>query len=315
MLVAGARKELAYLDRFGSRRAPYKGLRRDCYDNKKQEPSDHAKNLDRYLLLAPSLVPDNDSLTTFCLRHPDPNINNFKVSRDSSGLRIRSLLDWQHAAVLPLFLHAGMPYDIQNEEDEVSRRMIKPNLPDNFDNLSQEEQEWEKELLRRRLVHYHYILSTATYNRAHHKALSYPFGSFCRRIFNHSAAPWEGETIKLLQALIEMVLDWERFAKDGSMPCPVVFTQDEMDAAFKLCQALESADENERNLRNYVGYGPETWVSVDNYEKAMASGEEIKQKMLEEYSGDVKMTEERRSYIAKCWPLDNMDEEELDEYM
>ena len=69
-----------------------------------------------------------------------------------------------------------------------------------------------------------------------------------------------------------------------------------------VCQALESADENEKNLRNYVGYGPETWVSVDNYEKAMASGEEIKQKMLEEYSGDVKMTEERRSYIAKWWP-------------
>ena len=56
-------------------------------------------------------------------------------------------------------------------------------------------------------------------------------------------------------------------------------------------------------------------MSVDNYEKAMASGEEIKQKMLEEYSGDVEMTEERRNYIAKCWPLDNMDQEELDEYM
>ena len=259
-------------------------------------------------------MPDNDSLNTFCLRHPDLNINNFKVSRDSGGLRIRSLLDWQHAAVLPLFLHAGMPYDIQNEEDKVSRSMIKPNLPDNFDKLSQEEQEWEKELLRRRLVHYHYVVSTATYNRVHHKALSYPLGNFCRRIFNYSIAPWEGETIKLLQALIEMVLDWERFAKDGT-PCPVVFTPDEIDAAFKLCQALERAEENERSLRNYVGYGPETWVSVDNYEKAMASGEEMKQKMLEEYSRDEVMTEERRSYFAKCWPLDDMDEEELDEHM
>ena len=63
---------------------------------------------------------------------------------DSSGLQIRSVLDWQHAAVLPLFLHAGMPYDIQNEEDEVSRSMTKPNLPDDFDKLSQEVQIWEK---------------------------------------------------------------------------------------------------------------------------------------------------------------------------
>ena len=244
MLVAGARKELAYLDQFGSPRAPYKGLRRDCYYNEKQEPSDHAKNLDRYLLLAPSLVPDNDSLTTFCLRHPDLNINNFRVSRDSSDVQIRSVLDWQHAAVLPLFLHAGMPYDIQNEEDEVSRAMIKPNLPDEFDKLSQEEQKWEKELLRHRLVHYHYILSTATYNRAHHKALVYPFGNFCCRIFNYATAPWKGETIELLWALIEIVLDRERFSKDGA-PCPVVFTPNEIDAAIKLCQALESAEENE----------------------------------------------------------------------
>ena len=73
MLVAGARKELAYLDQFGLRRAPYKGLQRYCYHNEKQELSDRAKNLDRYLLLAPSLVPDNDFLMTFCLCHPDFN--------------------------------------------------------------------------------------------------------------------------------------------------------------------------------------------------------------------------------------------------
>ena len=32
---------------------------------------------------------------------------------DTSGLRIRSMLDWQHAVVLSLFLHVGMPYGIQ----------------------------------------------------------------------------------------------------------------------------------------------------------------------------------------------------------
>ena len=45
VLLAGARKELAYLDQFGSRRVSYKGLRRDCHHNEKQEQSDQAKNL------------------------------------------------------------------------------------------------------------------------------------------------------------------------------------------------------------------------------------------------------------------------------
>ena len=207
-----------------------------------------------------------------------------------------------------------MPYDIQNEEDEISRSMTEPSLPDDFGKLSQEEQIWEKELLRRRLVHYHYNLSTATYNRVHYKGLVYPFSNFRRRIFNYATAPWEGETIKLLWALIEMVVNWERFAKDGT-PCPVVFTPDEIDAAEKLCQALESAEENERTLINYVGYGPEIWVRVANYEKDMASGQELKQKMLEVYSEEEVMTEDKRALIAACWPLDDMDEVESEEYM
>ena len=48
-LATGANKELAYLDQFGSPRAPYKGFRRDCCNNEKQEPSNHANNLS-YLL-------------------------------------------------------------------------------------------------------------------------------------------------------------------------------------------------------------------------------------------------------------------------
>ena len=87
-----------------------------------------------------------------------------------------------------------MPHGIQNEEDEVSRSMTVPKLPDDFDKLSQNEQVWEKKLLRRCLVHYHYILSTAVYNSVHHKGLEYLFGNFCRRISNYASAPWEGET-------------------------------------------------------------------------------------------------------------------------
>lgn len=254
VLVTGARKELAYLDRFGSPRTPYQRFRREPYNYEKQPPSDHAENLRRYLCLAPSLVPDDDSLSDFCIRHPDLTDSNLKVSADSSGLQILSVLDWQHAAVLPLFLHAGMPDVIQNEEDEVSRRMVEPKLPDDFDKLSEEKQEWEMELLRRRLVHYHYNLSTATYNRIHHKGLVYPLNTFRRRIFNHAAAMWEGETIKLLYALMDMVSGWASFAKDGT-PCPVVFTEDEKARAEKLYQDLANVEIGEKMLMDNVGYG------------------------------------------------------------
>ena len=86
-------------------------------------------------------------------------------------------------------------------------------------------------------VQYHYILSTAVYNRVHHKGLVYPLGHFCHPILNYASAQWEAETIKLQWVLIEMVVGWDRFAKDDT-PCPVMIMPDKIDAAVKLGQKL-----------------------------------------------------------------------------
>ncbi|KAG6883379.1 hypothetical protein C0992_008860 [Termitomyces sp. T32_za158] len=313
VMVTAAEKELAYLDRFGSPRAPYHRIRREHHNYEKQSPSDHAENLRRYLRLAPSLVPDDDTLNAFCIRHPDLTDSNIKVLKEPRGLRICSVLDWQHAAVLPLFLHAGMPDVIQNEEDEVSRSMVKPELPGTFDQLSQEDQEWERELLRRRLVHYHYNVSTAVYNRIHHNGLVYPFNPFLCHIFSQAMTAWEGETIKLRYTLIDTVFGWEKFAKDNA-PCPVVFTEDEIVMAVKLYRALAGAEKNERLMRDFVGYGEETWVPAAHYEKAKARAQELKRVTLEAGAQDEELTEEAYAAIEAHWPLDDMDEEELEEY-
>ncbi|KIM38483.1 hypothetical protein M413DRAFT_19995 [Hebeloma cylindrosporum] len=293
--------------------APYERFRREYYGYEKQPPSDHAENLRRYLHLAPFLVPGEDSLSAFCIRHPDLTDSNLKVSTDSSGLQILSMLDWQHAAVLPLFLHAGMPGVIQNEGDEVSRQMTKPRLPDNFDELSDEEKAWEMELLRRRHVHYHYNLSTAAHNRIHHRGMVYSLNPFRRRIFNHATAAWEGETINLLYALIDMTVGWASFAKDGT-PCPVVFTEEEEVAAENLYQALSNAERGESMLRDNVGYGCETWVPVAHYEDAKALGQELKRRTLEALAEDEETTKEMYAAAEANWPLDDVDEEELEEY-
>jgi hypothetical protein len=92
-MVMGAEKELAYLDWFGSSRAPHQHLHREHYGYKKRSPSDHAENLYRYLHLATSLVPKDNALNAFCIRHPDLDDSNVKVSKYCCGLRICSVLD------------------------------------------------------------------------------------------------------------------------------------------------------------------------------------------------------------------------------
>ncbi|KAJ3982143.1 hypothetical protein F5890DRAFT_1574753 [Lentinula detonsa] len=283
VLFAGAEKELAYLNQFGAPR-----------------------NLARYLRLAPSLVPDDDSLSAFCIRHPDLTDSNLRVSTDSDCLQMLSVLDWQHAAVLPLFLHA------ERRVRGVSRKMVKHELPDGHDKLTEKDKDQER-VLRRRLVHYHYNLSTATHNRIHHKGLVHPLNPYRCRIFIHATDMWEGETIKFLYALIDLVRGWGYFATDGAT-CPVVFTEKVIVAAEELWQALANAERGERWLRDFVAYGEETWVPAAHYEAAKAIGQEVKRRTFKACAEDEEMTKETYAVIEANWPLDDMNEDELRGY-
>ena len=67
-------------------------------------------------------MPDNDSLTAFCVCHPDLNLENLKISTDSSNLQIRSMLYWQHVRVELYLLREIRKSDEQWCEDpHVSR--------------------------------------------------------------------------------------------------------------------------------------------------------------------------------------------------
>lgn len=286
VLVAGAKKELTYVDHFGAPRVPYQRFRREYYKYEKQTASDHVKNLGHYLRLAPSLVPDDDSLSPFCIRHPDLTDSNLRVSTDSGGLQILSMLDWQHAAVLPLFLHAGMPSFIRT-------RSLK---------------RWSS--LNYRMTSTSYRKKTKIRRGS---SSVYPLNPFRRRIFIHATAMWEGETIKLLYALIDFVLGWEQFATDGT-PCPVVFTEKEIVAAEKLYQDLANAERGERWLRENVGYGEETWVLAAHYEAAKAFCQEVKRRTLKACAEDEETTKEAYAVIEANWSLDDMDEEEIEDH-
>ena len=140
-LNTAARKEIAYLERFGRPLLPFQRQRREAYEYKEQSPLDHMKNLERYLLMAPSLIPNDPSLRAFCIRHPDLQPSNVMVSipPDSDQLKIVSLLDWQHTPILPRFLLAGMPDRFQNYNDPKSQKLVPPSFPSNAGEMEESE--------------------------------------------------------------------------------------------------------------------------------------------------------------------------------
>ena len=281
-------------------------MRREGYQYKEQPPSDHIENLERYLLIASSLIPRNPALGHFRIRHPDLRPSNIIVSRSpDSSLHVVSLIDWQHTSILPLFLLAGIPDRLRNNHDLGSKSLTWPSPPENLDDLDENEQSEEMELYHCRLVHYHYIKSTEKYNKLHCEALADPIGRFRRGLFHLASDMWDGETLALKVALIDATQNWETLT-GGGVPCPVVFDPDDVHETMELDKEQREADEALKACEALIGgHGRGGWVPVEHYEEAMA-----RSKQLKEYALAAAESEAERIEIETHWPFDDMDEEE-----
>ena len=303
-LVAGAHKELAYLEQFGQPLLPFRRERREAYQYKEQLPSAHIENLNRYLLMASSLVPRIPALEQFSIRHPDVQPGNIIVSRSAdSDWQIIGLIDWQHTLILPLFVIAGVPHRLENFDDPVSQSMTHPSLPENFDELDKAERVGAEEVYLRRLAHYHYITNMEEYNYLHYVAT---MGYMCmlrRRLFYHASEPWEGETLELKVALIRATERWEVLT-GGDVPCPVVFDDDDIQETMRLRGTQEEMKVAMGKCQDIIGVGMGGWIQNHYYEEVVARNKQLKEHML-----TVADSAEARDEIMYHWPFDDMDEE------
>ena len=294
---------MAYLERFGQPLLPFQRMRREGYRYQEQPPSDHIENLERYLLIASSLVPRNPALGHFRIRHPDPQLHNIIVSRSpSSTWQIVGLLDWHHASILPLFLLTGVPEHLQTWPGPILQSMTRPSLPENFDNLDKTDQRQAKERYRRRLVYYHYVKNTEECNELHYAALTDLFGLLRRCLFNYASDPWEGDTLELKVALIAATKNWKALTEGGA-PCPIVFDAEDVCETMKLNEVQGGADALLEVCLDIIGVGSEGWVPTERYEKAMMHNKQLKEVLAAAESA------EERAEIAAHWPFDDMDEE------
>ncbi|OJT14935.1 Altered inheritance of mitochondria protein 9, mitochondrial [Trametes pubescens] len=307
ILAADARKEIAYLERFGQALLPFQRARREAYKYQKQSPADHIENLERYLRMASLLVPEDPSLHAFRIRHPDLQPSNVmvSVSPDSGRLEIVGLLDWQHTSILPLFLLAGIPDRLQNYGDPVSEELLLPWLPANVDTLGEAERMAALGRHHARLVHFHYAKSlTEKLNTRHNDALLDPVSLFARRLFDRAGAPWEGETHDLKALLVEATEKWDELAGAGVL-CPVEFDADDVRRTKEFSERLQLSDENFEACQAAIGFETETWVPIEHCERAKALAAILKQAVLERIPEG-----ETRDKVLANWFLDDMDEED-----
>ncbi|KAJ0417258.1 kinase-like domain-containing protein [Aspergillus carlsbadensis] len=304
-LTTGAKKEIAYLTQYGRPLQPLQRLRRELYNYKPQSHLEHLATLNTFLQVAPHLIPNgNPTFQRPVIRHPDLQPNNIFVSPD---LEITSVIDWQHASILPLFLHCGIPNSLQNYGDPISESLQVPALPDNFDELGDEEQCHEANLFRKRQLHYLYFAQTAELNKAHHETLNYPLSIVRRRLFRHAGDPWEGDNITLKADLVRISRIWTGLDFKETSSCPIDYSEEESAEYLRLDHAQDEADEQLQTCQDIVGVGSEGWVPVEHYGEAKQRERKLKVDALEAAE-----TEEERLGLEQNWIFDDFEE---DDYM
>ena len=230
----------------------------------------------------------------------------------SDDLTITGLIDWQHCALLPLFLQCGIPNSLQNYGDNISEALTKPELPPNFDELSEEKQFEQVVLLRRRQLHYFYVTATAELNPVHYEALTHDFSTLRRKVFDHASSPWEGDNVTLKADLIELQRNWSSITAsdsrpnhDSKSPCPVVFSEAEVEDCLHLNAAQIEADEQLQACRDAIGIGPEGWVPLDQYDEVKQREAKLKADALEAAE-----SAQERLMLHEHWIFDDFDEDE-----
>lgn len=306
-LTAAAQKEITYLKHFGKPILPFQRIRREAYNYEKQSPLDHIHNLERFLLIASSIIPKDPALQSFGIRHPDMRPNNIMISRspESGEPKIVSLIDWQHASILPRFCLTSVPEDFRNDGDPFSRHLVLPSSP-NLEEMEGPELMYAKRTHLARLVYHHYVKYTETLNKFNdlNRAFQDPAFVLTLHLIDQSGAPWEGETHGLKELLIEAAERWETTA-GAEVPCPIHFDPEDVAKTKAFDKRMQTADDNYRGVQFMLGFQSETWVPLEEYDLIKAEAEILKKTVFDDLSSD-----EEREQCRPHWLFDDMDEED-----
>ncbi|PLB44146.1 hypothetical protein P170DRAFT_513400 [Aspergillus steynii IBT 23096] len=307
---APAKREIEFCNRYGKPRFHYERYLRQIYSFEKQLPEHHVNLLFGYLKLSPYLTPPPDHpFSRPTLRHPDLSPNNILVN-DSH--EITGLIDWQHAAILPLCLCAGIPTHFQNWGDPASATLGKPEveLPDNFDQLDEREQACVRETIRKRLVHFFYAALTMRQVPDHFDVLTDENATLRIKLFNCAGAPWEGNSLGLQYALVQAHKNWPMGDATGSAAsteCPVQFSEEEIQNVTDYGAQEDDLMQDLSQMRDVIGIDTQGWVADDEQLQVSVSvARQIRDGMLEHCESEIE-----RTAIVEHFPFEDHDEEGL----
>lgn len=236
-----------------------------------QIPQNHLRLLDQYDSIAKYFIPSDERLhrPTFTLR--DSNQGNIFLSREAlerdGTIEISAVIDWQHTAVLPLYLTALIPRFIEQVEPAPG----------------QAEEDLRKETAYLRKA-YHALYQDTGLDVVWASALS--FGdkfSMAQQLPSAAQFCWHGGYVKLKRLLIRAATEWDKIVGPG-IPCPLgpeTFSKEAIAQAEEEERTWMEMEDAREGIEKAVGIENDGWVRSEDYDKAVGVNEVLREAWVE----------------------------------
>jgi hypothetical protein len=257
--------------------------------------------IDWYLQLTPAMVPPlgTDGTHSPTLWHPDLHLDNVFVDPESK--QITRIIDWQSAAVMPLYYQCGVPRMFQHP-GTVADGWALSKLPEDYDSLDQSEKAKIDSDRKSEACHKYYEAETKSKNPRHWAALQLENADMriepSRLVIN----VWEDHDVFFLRrALLSIVEQWQDLCP-GSDICPVSFTEQELAVHAAEEESMSNVGEILRLFRENWGLPSDGMVDPTDYDRIRIAVAELRDSFIEDADNDAE-----KELFARLWPYQDAD--------
>lgn len=251
--------------------------------------------------VAKYLVPQDPALSRGVLWHIDLHSKNIFVDEEDPT-EITGIIDWQAVHIGPLFSQARHPTFLEFEGDipeGFDSSAIK--LPDNFAELSQQEQKDARKLRGAQLLWKIYELELASQCDDIRRALRFGTTLMPRLVTLAGNVFSDGEPL-LQDLLIQLHGQWDQLVDDPiAEPCPLIYTEENRlvhNEQFALwAQGLELMTDFQTKMGGYRGW--DGWVSHEQYDAARQNMRRFKEEFLAQHG----LNDAEREQWLEVWPF------------
>lgn len=226
------------------------------------------------------------------LWHTDLHLGNIFVSRDDPAT-IQGIIDWQSSQVLPLLNQARFPDFLAPPKNYRSGTNV-PELPQNFEELSPEQQKHATNDNELAFISKYYEMATLVSNKHAYDAMELD-----RRLwepFTSCQLSSSGSLVPLRSRMIRISQDWGLLGLPGN--CPFTITEEERGRHNE--QTLQY---NDRLylwdiVKSQLGTDDAGWVPIQRWEATKQMNRELFNIYIEAMSEELSPAE-----ASKKWPF------------